>query len=530
MTQTRVAAVDRNTFAAAVARFTEVLGADAVLVDRTAVSEYDDPFIHAGWGAHQGAAVVMPASADEVQAVVRIANEFQTPLWPFSQGRNNAYGGPSPVLGGSVQVSLRRMNRILDVDERLATALVEPGVTFFDMFEHLQANGIRLWSSTPDLGWGSIVGNALECGVGYTGVYGDHASRACGLEVVLPTGRVIRTGMGALPGSDAWQAHPRGFGPSVDGIFRQSNLGIVTKMGIWLMPEPPSYLSGVVAIQDPAALPAFIDAVRPLVLDGTIQNHASIGNAIFVASIVDGAPSRTEVYDGPGPIPHSVIGELAERLGIGAWNMRFALYGTEAIVDARFRRIRERLEALPGVRVSGETFAEHEVHDLATDQNARVQSGVPSLELMKALDWYSGPGGGHLDFSVVAPTSGEHMSRVHRMMDRVLAGTDLDYDPAMIISGRHMINVSQIYFHPDDEATTRRAYDVYPRLIAAAAELGYGLYRTHVEFMDAALERYTFNGHAQRRFAERLKDALDPRGVLAPGKQGVWPAALRHHD
>lgn len=529
MATDRKVTLDPDTINRAVERLRSIVGSESVLVGREAVAEYDDPFSYSGWGRHQGVAVVMPETTEQVQAIVQVANELGTPLWPFSQGRNNAYGGPSAVLGGSIQVSLRRMNKVLDVDEKLATALVEPGVRFFDMYDHLRANNIKLWSSAPDLGWGSIVGNSLDCGVGYT-INGDHASRTCGMEVVLPTGRLIRTGMGALRGSDTWQAHPRGYGPTIDGIFRQSGFGIVTKMGIWLMPEPESYYSGVVSIADPRALPAFIDAVRPLILDGTFQNHASIGNAVFVASILDGAPTRAEVYDGPGPIPHDVVKSLADQLGIGAWNMRFALYGTSAIVDARLSRIRSRLEALDGVRVGGTKYAGSDVHELASDQNAQVQAGIPSLELMKALDWYSGPGGGHIDFSVVAPLQGAHVTRVHSMMDRVLEGTALDYDPAIILSGRHMINVGQIYFHPEDAATTGRAFDVYPRLIEAAAELGYGLYRTHVAFMDEALEKYTFNDHAQRRFAEKLRDALDPRGILAPGKQGIWPAAHRQHD
>lgn len=60
----------------------------------------------------------------------------------------------------------------------------------------------------------------------------------CGMEVVLPTGEVTRTGMGALPGNNTWQAFQYGYGPYPDGIFTQSNLGIVTKMGFWLMPDP----------------------------------------------------------------------------------------------------------------------------------------------------------------------------------------------------------------------------------------------------------------------------------------------------
>jgi hypothetical protein len=77
----------------------------------------------------------------------------------------------------------------------------------------------------------------------------DHWMMHCGMEVVLPNGELVRTGMGALPdpsrggldkrpdlqpGNRAWQLFNYGFGPYNDGIFTQSSLGIVTKMGIWV--------------------------------------------------------------------------------------------------------------------------------------------------------------------------------------------------------------------------------------------------------------------------------------------------------
>ena len=74
--------------------------------------------------------------------------------------------------------------------------------------------------------------------MGYT-PYGDHFMMQCGMEVVLANGEVMRTGMGAMPGTNTWQLFKYGFGPYVDGMFSQSNFGVVTKMGIWLMPEPP---------------------------------------------------------------------------------------------------------------------------------------------------------------------------------------------------------------------------------------------------------------------------------------------------
>jgi 4-cresol dehydrogenase (hydroxylating) len=65
-------------------------------------------------------------------------------------------------------------------------------------------------------------------------------------------------------------------------------------------------------------------------------------------------------------------------------------------------------------------------------------------------------------------------------------------------------------------------------MLEPAAKLGYGEYRSHIDFMDIVAEQYDFNNHAQRRFAETIKDAVDPNGILSPGKQGIWPRAYRN--
>src|ERR1700733_3651300 len=63
------------------------------------------------------AAAVFPSSVEEVQAVLRIANQYRVPLWTSSTGRNNGYGGAAARVPGSIAVSLRRMNRVLEVNE-----------------------------------------------------------------------------------------------------------------------------------------------------------------------------------------------------------------------------------------------------------------------------------------------------------------------------------------------------------------------------------------------------------------------------
>ena len=73
----------------------------------------------------------------------------------------------------------------------------------------------------------------------------------------------------------------------------------------------------------------------------------------------------------------------------------------------------------------------------------------------------------------------------------------------------------------------RRTYDTLHAMVRVAAEHGYGEYRSHVKHMDEIAFYYSFNDHAYLRFIEKIKDAVDPAGIIMPGKQGVWPSRLR---
>ena len=76
-------------------------------------------------------AVVAPRDVPEVQAIMRLCNEFEIPVWPFSIGRNVGYGGAAPRVPGSIGLDMgRKMRKILDVNVDGAYAIVEPGVTF----------------------------------------------------------------------------------------------------------------------------------------------------------------------------------------------------------------------------------------------------------------------------------------------------------------------------------------------------------------------------------------------------------------
>ncbi|GHE80670.1 4-cresol dehydrogenase [Amycolatopsis deserti] len=487
----------------AIEKLTAELGAESVVTAREDLLEFRDPYAYRESDEFDASAMVLPTTTEQVQAITRIAGEYGVPLWTFSQGRNNTYGGPAPRLRGSVLVNLRKMNRILEIDTDLAYAVVEPGVRWFDLHEALEREGGELWASIPDLGWGSVIGNSLEYGIGYT-PYGDHARNICGLEVVLPDGSLLRTGMGAMDGNPARHTYPHSYGPSVAGLFQQSNLGIVTSTGWWLMRRPETYLAGWARFHGYEALGAVVDGLRGLLLDRTIENH----------------PMFTRGYE----VDENGVGHLNPD-GDG-WVVRFALYGRQPVVDAQYRTIEATLGRLPGVELAKRVFSGTDLTGPA-NHDERVQRGIPDMDLLDPQMLPYGADTGHLDFSPVGPATGDAVVRTEQLVRSIYARQGRAYVNGIFLTPRSALHISTTFFDPRDEQETEAVYANYSELVHELAKTGYAPYRTNLAHMDLVADQFGFGDHAQLRFAEKLKDALDPRGILAPGKSGIWPATLR---
>src|SRR5688572_16934806 len=119
--------VSEAAFTAALDKFRAAVGAEWVFTSDEDTALYRDAY-SPYWGEleeRMASAAVAPSTVEEVQAVVRAANEHGIPLYPISTGRNLAYGGCAPIYSGSVVLDLKRMNRVIEVDERNAFALVE---------------------------------------------------------------------------------------------------------------------------------------------------------------------------------------------------------------------------------------------------------------------------------------------------------------------------------------------------------------------------------------------------------------------
>ena len=129
------------------------------------------------------------------------------------------------------------MNKVLEINEKLGYAVVEPGVRWFDLYEAIKAGGHKLMVSIADLGWGSVIGNSLDNGATYM-PYGVDQASWCGMEVVLPNGELMRTGMGAMPGNKAWHLYKRSLGPSADLCSRSPTTGSSRRWATGSCPSP----------------------------------------------------------------------------------------------------------------------------------------------------------------------------------------------------------------------------------------------------------------------------------------------------
>lgn len=534
-------------FERAIAGFAAAVGPEWVFTADEDVALYRDaysPF----WGEAEervASAAVAPASVEEVQAVMRIANQTGLPVYPISTGKNLGYGGSAPALSGSAVLDLKRMNRVLDIDEQNASVLVEPGVSYFDLYRELRDAGAKLWIDCPDPGWGSLVGNALDRGGGYTRAqFRNHFDAHCGMEVVLPSGELMRTGMGAMPGAKTWQQYKAGFGPWVDGIFSQSNFGVVTKMGFWMMPEPEACLIGRVYADRYDDLPALVRITTHLENSGVVNGMPGFGSPLLQRRIPadpensdpnDSARIDQSVHDAfyaGDEAAKALIADQVKASGRSCWSALVKFYGPARMVRLQWQVAQEHFAEIPGVRFGEPEFYGFPLSDEDLAKVHKPTFGIPSLAIFNfgiRTDLRPEPMVGHQAFSPVIPRTGEAIFEVNKVFAAIFREEKLPLPPFNLpgcVWERALMMIT-VFPTSHDAETNARYRRAMRRLIAESAKRGWGEYRTPVSYYDAVMETYSFNDHALRRFHETLKDTLDPNGILSPGRYGIWPRRNR---
>jgi len=530
---------------AALEQWRTLLGAERVLTDEESRQAYQRSTIPAQL-LRTIAAVLLPGSVSEVQEAVRIAASLRVPLYPISAGHNWGYGTANPAGDLQVVLDLSRLTHI-EVNEELAYAVIEPGVTQEQLYRHLNARRIPLWIDPTGAGpSASLLGNAVERGFGI-GAYGDHFANVCGMEVVLADGRLLRTGFGQWVQAKAAHVFRWGVGPYLDGLFSQSNLGIVVRLGLWLMPKPESFSVCLFRTEHDEALGPLITAVRSLLLDRVIDSGVNLVSRNRALTLVEQYPWAA--MDGRTPMSDAVAARLARQHGIARWNGIAAVYGSREQVAASCRVIRRRLRGALGAAaqvqfVSDRTWSRIRKYpalaslltgikagELLTVLGASVGifTGQPSRVALHTVFWRSrrptpdaaepiDPARercGLMWVAPVVPMTADDVRAVLRLVEPLVAEHGFECCPTFSsVTARAFDMTLPILFDPQVEHEAQRAAACAQQVLEACAKAGYLPYRLGIQSM----AWLTSQPSAFWDVVTELKRALDPAGILAPGR------------
>jgi len=180
-------------------------------------------------------AVVMPGSTEEVRKIMLLANKYKVPVVPMGGGL--VLSGLTRALHGGIILDMKRMNRILQINPKSRYAVVEGGASEGMLQAYLKKHHPELKHSMPDAPpIATLAGNICIHGSGHLSVLGGfHSDMLTGMEIVLPTGDIMRTGSCSV--SPEWFA--RAPLPDLSGLFIgwSGTTGVVTKLGIRLFPS-----------------------------------------------------------------------------------------------------------------------------------------------------------------------------------------------------------------------------------------------------------------------------------------------------
>jgi glycolate oxidase len=413
--------------------------------------------------------VVYASSVQEVSQVVKLANRLKIPVIPRGAG-SGFTGGTLPTQGGIVLV-LSQMDKILDIDTENLTAEVEPGVVTAELQRQVEKKGLFYPPDPASKEFSTLGGNVAECAGGPRCVkYGVTKDYVLGLEVVTPTGDIIRTGGKTLK-------NVVGYDLTKLFVGSEGTLGIVTRITLKLIPKPAAKKTMLVQYE-------------------TIDDAAESVSAIIRAKII---PTTLEFLDaatigcirGKSDIP---LPENCQAILI------IEVDGDQLVLDAQAEQI---LAVIKPFNVLGTRIATTDEESEEIWKVRRIVS--PSLRQVNPDKFNE---------DIVVPRS-----KVPDMI-RALESISKQYNVPIVNfghagDGNIHVNVMVDLKEEGMEATVAI---VMEEIFKAAVNLKgsisgeHGIGTSKAKYMSMELNKETIE------YMQRIKAALDPLNVLNPGK------------
>ena len=451
---------------------------------RALESEADtDPFVRDWRGRYRGstALVLQPGSTAEVAAIVAICAETGTPLVPQGGNTGMVAGGIPRTGGDDIVLSLSRMKRIRDLDPDNHTMTVEAGCVLAEVQAAAREAG-RLFPLSLAAEGSCQIGGNLSTNAGGTAVlrYGNARDLVLGLEVVLPDGSV-------WDGLRALRKDNSGFDLKQVFLGTEGSLGIITAAVIKLFPLPAEVVTAMVTLPEPADATRLLSRLREASGDAVVTFEYINRNCLDL--VLEHIPGTTDPLD--SRFAHYVLVELAAGSG-GA-------------------RVAPVLE---------------EVLSEGLDSGGVLDAALAASEAQAAKLWRlreSIPEAARADGGCIAHDVSVPVSRVAELLERGTALCERTIEGARVIAFGHLGD-GNIHFNvvrPRDAAPApflERRADLTPMVDDLVSELEGSFSAEHGigQIKREQLRRY--RSSIELAVMEKIKAALDPHGIMNPGK------------
>lgn len=472
-------------------------------------------------------AVVHPTSHEQVVELVRLANREVIALYPVSTGNNWGYGSSLPVTDDAVVVNLSRMDRVLELDQELGLVKLEPGVTQAKLAAYLEERGLDFL--VPVTGAGpeaSLLGNALERGYGLTPAT-DHFAALVRLRGVLGSGEAYDGPWGGAEGGEGFKW---GIGPYLDGLFSQGNVGVVTSATLALARRPEATQAFVFEVEHEEALEATVVEVREVLRRvGALVGGINLMNRTRMLAMMP-RPGKARAA-----LSEREIEEAARGYGIAAWTGVGSLYGTPRLASAARDEIRTHLRRVarrvafvddPLMRrarrvlswTPSRYFGALRAKLDRAEELLRIVDGRPSTVALPLARWRTpgtdGPGG-LIWCAPLVPMRPEAARSLSDTVRRVTSEHGMDALITMTTLSERSFDCSiPLLFDGASDTEAARARRCARALHDELCHRGFFPYRVGTQDMPWLVDRW--GQHASAVAA--VKHALDPRGVIAPGR------------
>ena len=454
--------------------------------------------------------VISPRSVGDVQQIVRAAAKAQgaVKLQPISCGKNWGFGSALPVQDGVYILDLSSMSRIRMLDLRSHCVELEPGVTQGSLDEALRLRGGSHYFNVTGAGLGaSVIGNALERGIGYSG---QRHLDLLDLEIVLPSGDLVRTSRFEAHANGA--AYLGGLGPDPTGLFCQSNFGVVTAATIALH-RRPEVMGGIVChLAKRESFPELVSQVSDLIAEGACYGVPHFFNRERVVTTLS---------------PHLDDVRAAElRSSAAPWTALIPIKGSKMVFDASARHLKNLLRAMGRLEV---------LNDETGAGLSRLIQGHPSDIALASVAFSvfgrSAPinaavessGAGLIHVTPVVPLRGDTILDVEDLTNRTLNRHGYKGVPLSLnaLSARTAALIVSIGFERRNPEKADAAQRAAAELLRAYVRAGLAPYRL-------GLRQGTLTPAMQRPWQgifSEMQQVFDPSGCMASSRyERLWSA------